>query len=105
MTTNRSWRLGVPSLVALPLLAWWATVAFWSLLEWKRGAWPNEFPMIAVLLLCITVAVILAAMRLLQLDNASREQLTKNAQRFRTLLERAPDPTWIIDDNRFIECN
>ncbi|MCB1786801.1 MAG: PAS domain S-box protein [Gammaproteobacteria bacterium] len=33
------------------------------------------------------------------------DDLRQSDERFRTLFERSPDPAWIIDDNRFVECN
>jgi PAS domain S-box-containing protein len=39
------------------------------------------------------------------MDKNTHEGLANGEQWFRSLLERAPDPTWIIDDNRFVECN
>ncbi|MCB1997699.1 MAG: PAS domain S-box protein, partial [Rhodoferax sp.] len=35
----------------------------------------------------------------------TQEQLKDSEQRFRDLFESSPDPTWLIDDNRFVECN
>lgn len=32
-------------------------------------------------------------------------ELRQSDQRFRTLFESSPDPAWIIDHNRFVECN
>jgi len=36
-----------------------------------------------------------------QLEN----ELRQSDQRFRTLFELSPDPSWIIDNHRFVECN
>ncbi len=42
-------------------------------------------------------------------DVTTRSQTLKNLgeseQRFRLLFDASPDPTWIIEDNQFIECN
>ncbi len=33
------------------------------------------------------------------------QALTQSEKRFRDLFERSPDPCWIIEDNRFVQCN
>ncbi|WP_040475589.1 sensor domain-containing protein [Paramagnetospirillum caucaseum] len=35
----------------------------------------------------------------------SKRRLTESEERFRNLFMMSPDPTWIIQDNRFVECN
>lgn len=39
------------------------------------------------------------------MDKNTSEGLKISEHWFRTLFELAPDPTWIIEDNRFVECN
>ncbi len=34
-----------------------------------------------------------------------KQALTQSEKRFRDLFERSPDPCWIIEDNRFTQCN
>lgn len=39
------------------------------------------------------------------MDEDSRAGLNNNELWYRALFELSPDPTWIIEDNRFVECN
>jgi PAS domain S-box-containing protein len=39
------------------------------------------------------------------MSRSDRKGVANGEQWFRSLIERAPDPTWIIDGNRFVECN
>jgi len=39
------------------------------------------------------------------MDKNTGEGLNISEHWFRSLFERAPDPTWIIENNRFVECN
>ncbi|CUW38205.1 Putative PAS domain S-box/diguanylate cyclase (GGDEF) domain-containing protein(Diguanylate phosphodiesterase, EAL domain,5451-796) [Magnetospirillum sp. XM-1] len=36
---------------------------------------------------------------------AAKRHLVESEERFRNLFKLSPDPTWIIQDNRFVECN
>ena len=68
-------------------------------------AWRTELIKSIAFILFITVAAVLATRRYLYIDNESRTRLFKSERRFRSLLERAPDPTWIVDGSRIVECN
>jgi len=46
-----------------------------------------------------------AVLRDISEAEAAKRHLVESEERFRNLFKMSPDPTWIIQDNRFIECN
>ncbi len=71
-----------------------------ALIPWRR-----EVVTILAIVFSVTVAILLVTHRFLRVGDESRARLQKSEQRFRSLRERAPDPTWIIEGNRYVECN
>ncbi|MGE5466963.1 MAG: EAL domain-containing protein [Ignavibacteria bacterium] len=98
--------------------------------EWQLGAipragWADRSPwrsayflvgMLNTLLLTLIVGALALQRERMRLNHAAllremgeRERvgraLREEQERFRTLFESSPDPVWIIEDNRFVECN
>ncbi len=87
-------------LIRYPLI-----IAVTASIDDALASWRNELIKSIAFVLFITIAATLATQRYLRIDNESRIRLFKSEHRFRSLLERAPDPTWIVDGRRIVECN
>ena len=97
---------GVERLVSHARLADYPLIiAVTASLDDVLAPWRNEVTKIAALVLFGTLVTIGMTWYFLRRDKLARERLAQSEQRFRTLLERAPYPIWIIEGNQFVECN
>jgi PAS domain S-box-containing protein len=58
-----------------------------------------------MLLALLSLALLLAWQRKRAEKRKAEQRLEQNEQTFRELFELSPDPTWIIEDGNFIDCN
>ena len=72
-----------------------------------RGWWDRNLAEIAAfaMLTMLALGLLYAWHRKHAEKRATEQRLAQSERRFRSLFDQSPDPTWIIDGERFTECN